>query len=101
MRDYIEFDPAPVNENCVQVGSENYMERARKEGQRFIELLRKKFGPEPAGAYIKLKFVPHDFGSYAEVRVEYATQIGQAYAYCIESNLPLTWDDDNFVDYRD
>lgn len=102
MWDYIELDTVPVEEPCVQVGEKNYMERMLEECKQFIELLRKKFGPEPEGARLSIKSFPHDFGSYLEVVCYFDTDNPEsmAYAFCIGENLPLKWDDDSPVDWR-
>src|SRR5438093_6624418 len=42
MQNYLVLAPAPIEEDCVCVGEEDYMPRARAECQRFIALLRKK-----------------------------------------------------------
>ncbi len=63
MRDYIDLGSSPANEDCAQVGSENYSQKAREECVRFIELIRKVVGEEPEGAYLAVKSNPHDFGA--------------------------------------
>jgi hypothetical protein len=50
MENYLVLAPAPIEEDCAQVGTDDYTARARAECRRFIALLRKKFGPEPEGA---------------------------------------------------
>ena len=69
MPSYLSLAPTPVEEDCAQVGTDDYTARARAECQRFITLLRKKFGPEPDGARLAVKSFPHDFGDYFEVVV--------------------------------
>ena len=64
MRDYVSIGSAPSDEDCVAVGSEDYYKKARAECQRFIEVIRKKLGPEPSGARLVVKSFPHDFGTY-------------------------------------
>ena len=44
MESYLVLAPAPVEEDCVCVGEEDYLSRARAECRRFIDLLRTKFG---------------------------------------------------------
>ena len=58
----------PWNEECVQVGEGSYLERAREEAPRFIELIRPKLGPEPPGARLKIKRCLHDFAAYLAAR---------------------------------
>jgi hypothetical protein len=87
---------SPADEDCVQVGSDNYAARAKQECLRYIELLRRKFGPEPAGTRLVTKGFPHDFGTYYEVCVVYDDndRAGLDYALLLEGNSPATWDDD-------
>ena len=95
MRDFITLGTAPVNESCAQLGQEDYEVKVRPECQRFIKLLRKKFGDEPPGARFALKPFNHDFGVYYEVVCLFDTDDEEAahYAYRCEDELPATWED--------
>jgi len=95
MQTYLALAPAPVEEDCAQVGTDEYPTRARAECRRFIALLRKKFGPEPEGARLAVKSFPHDFGDYLEVICYFDDTLpaSVAYAYRCEEHLPATWDD--------
>jgi len=64
MPSYLALAPAPVEEDCAQVGTADYTIQARAECRRFITLLRTKFGPEPVGARLAIKTFAHDFGDY-------------------------------------
>lgn len=94
-RDYISIGPAPVNESCVQVGTENYQSRARAECNRFIEVIRGVLGQEPEGAGLGIKSNPHDFGSYLEVVCHFDDDDDEAraYAYRCEGEAPSEWGD--------
>ena len=94
MRDYVNIGPVPCNEDCAQVGREGYREQAVKECMRFIKLLRKMLGDEPAGAWLAIKWFDHDFGSYCEVVCWYHTEDKEAreYAFRCENECPLTWE---------
>jgi hypothetical protein len=94
MQTYVELAPAPIEEDCAQVGTPGYRERALEECARFIRLLRQKFGPEPEGARLSVKWCDHDFGQYCEVVCYYNTDIPSsvAYAYICEAHLPATWE---------
>lgn len=96
MRDDMSIGPSPCDESCVQVGEANYMERAREECNRFIEVIRKKLGDEPPGARLATKAFPHDFGTYHEVVCYFDDSYEEArhYAYQCESETPQTWQDD-------
>jgi hypothetical protein len=94
MQAYLSLAPAPVEEDCAQVGTDDYPTRARAECRRFIALLRQKFGPEPEGARLAVKTCAHDFGDYFEVVCYFDETLPESveYAYRCEDNLPATWD---------
>ena len=94
MRDYITIGSTPLEEDCAQVGSDNYMSRARRECSVFADQLRRAFGCEPDGAEIRVKSFPHDFGTYLEVVCYYDGENKAAveYAYRLESETPDVWD---------
>jgi hypothetical protein len=94
-RDYIDIGSSPADEECAQVGSPDYAQRARSECNRFIDLIRRVMGPEPEGAQLSIKSNPHDFGAYYEVVCYYDTDNEEAskYAYRCEGEAPSTWDD--------
>ena len=95
MRDYIEIGSSPVEEPCVQVNKEgNYHKAMREECLRFIELLRRTFGPEPEGARLSVKSNPHDFGTYYEVVCYFEDNDEEArkYAFRCEAETPARWD---------
>lgn len=96
MREYMNIGSSPSDEPCAQVGEPDYYERARDECNRFIELIRKKLGPEPPGARLAVKSFPHDFGSYLECICWFDDSDEEAshYAYLCESETPRTWQDD-------
>jgi hypothetical protein len=91
--DCLEIGPAPSDEDCVQVGEEDYGRRAMDECKRFIELIREKVGVEPAGARLYVKANPHDFGTYFEVAVRFDRCLDAAvdYAFRVERDAPSRW----------
>jgi hypothetical protein len=93
--EYIELGPVPASEDCVQVGDCNYNVLARKECDRYMELLEKKFPTNDTNNFFSIKKFPHDFGSYYEVVCNFdPTDIDSVdFAYHVESNLPETWED--------
>ena len=98
MRDYLSIASAPYDEPCVQVNSQgDYHEDMKAECRRFMELIRKKLGPEPPGARLAVKSNPHDFGTYYDVVCYYEDGDEEAanYAYRCEGDTPRTWDDDH------
>ena len=94
MRDYLAIGCAPTEEDCVCVGEPRYREKALDECARFILLLREKFGPEPEGAWLSVKWFPHDFGEYAEVVCYFNTDIPGSveYAHRCDDYAPATWE---------
>ena len=94
MRDYLSIGCTPCDEECAQVGSENYRKRAIIECTRYIQLLRGIFGDEPEGARFSIKAFPHDFGSYHEVVIYFDDDNEEAieYAFNVENNCPSTWE---------
>jgi hypothetical protein len=94
MRDYFTLGSTPYEEDCAQVGTEGYYERAKAECKRYIELLRKIFGNEPDGARLAIKSFPHDFGTYYEVVCWFDTGLKESveYAEKCEDEGPGTWE---------
>ena len=94
--DSLELSSAPVGEECAQLGSDGYYEKAHKECKAFIKQLRRQFGQEPMGARLYVKSNPHDFGSYYEVACKFDSDNQEAveYAYKVEAELPEEWDEE-------
>lgn len=95
MRDYLNIGPAPAEEDCAQVGHDDYIPRARRECTAFIDQIRRTVGQPPEGAFLQSKRFPHDLGSYLEVVVVYDDDKEEAveYAFRCESEAPSRWDD--------
>ena len=93
--DYLEIGPGPADEDCAQVGDPDYAQKARTECRRFIDLIRKKLGPEPAGAMLTTRWNDHDFGSYLEVVCKYDRYLDAAidYAFRCEAEAPTRWEE--------
>lgn len=94
MRNYLCIGSTPLDEPCAQVGTPDYYPKTRAECRRFITLLRRVFGPEPAGATLQMKAFDHDFGTYHEVVCWYDTDIQESmdYAFRCEDETPATWE---------
>ena len=92
--DYVSIGSSPGEEECAQVGTPDYRDRAGIECRRFLDLIRKRLGPEPLGAELKVKSFPHDFGSYLEVVCEFSEEDEDAksYAYRCEAEAPTKWE---------
>lgn len=97
-RDYIDIGPVPADEPCEQVGTPNYdPQKGRQECTRFLNLLRKTFGDEPAGARLAVKSNPHDFGPYNSVVCHYDDSFEGAaeYAFRCQDEAPTKWPDED------
>lgn len=99
MRDWLEIGASPADEDCAQIGSDDYPEKSRLECRVFANQLRRVFGDPPSGAEIGVKAFRHDFGTYREVVVffddaksEEEENPGFEYAINVENNTPEKWD---------
>jgi len=94
MENYFSIGPSPYEEDCAQVGTPGYREKAIPECTRYIELLRRTIGPEPEGARLGIKWFDHDFGPYCEVVCYFTAEITESaeYAQRCEDDSPATWD---------
>ncbi len=97
MRDYINIGSSPCDEDCAQVGSEDYYIQAMNECKKFRDQIREVCGPEPenSSAKLRVKEFPHDFGTYYEVVCVYddEDEIGMDYAFFVEGNSPENWNE--------
>lgn len=93
MREELNIGPVPCDEECAQLGEDNYSERAIAECRRYVDLIRKHVGLEPPGVRLKVKGFNHDFGVYYEVVVSYddGDENGIEYAFKCESEAPTKW----------
>lgn len=96
MKDYIEIGATPHDEDCAQVGSENYAKRAKRECSMFAAQIRKHY-PEPENGYLVIKRNMHDFGSYYEVAAYFDDEDKESteWAFDIEGDTKgvlSTWD---------
>lgn len=90
----LEIGATPYEEDCYQVGTDNYAEKARIQCGAFIAQLKRLFGEPPEGARLYVKSNPHDFGSYYEVAVKFDenNEAAVTWAYNVEGNCPPKWD---------
>jgi hypothetical protein len=61
----------PCDEPCAQVGSDDYMQRARMEARVYMDQLKRTFGNNPEGSFFKVVRCLHDFGTYLDIRFYY------------------------------
>lgn len=100
MIDYMFLGSAPADEECAQVGTDEYADRARVECiayKKQIARLVAAAGKEiPAKAAIITKGQSHDYGTYYEVAVRFDDNDADAcdFAYWLEEHMPGKWDDE-------
>lgn len=94
-RTFIEIGPAPTEEACAQVGTDNYPRESAIQCKVFRRMLNRLFPlPEAVDAVVSVKSFPHDFGTYREVVCYYDPEnTAEAdYAYRLERETPERWD---------
>lgn len=66
------------------------------DAKRYIELIRKVLGKEPAGSQLKPRSNPHDYGSYVTVVYFFDDDVKEHVDYMrrIEDDGPMTWNDE-------
>ena len=90
-------DTSPYGEDCVYLGEDDYLPRAKKEANRFLAQIRKHYGNEPGSSYLDIKKNPHDFGTYLSIEFYYEADNEEEvdYGFDIEGdvkNVLETWD---------
>lgn len=93
----------PHDENCVQVGAENYSKFSRLEAQTFKEQIYREIGDPPAGTSLRIISCAHDFGTYLDLAVVYDedSEEGVKWMLKCESNLPFNWDEESLKKLRE
>jgi len=94
----------PCEEDCAQVGSDDYYERAKRECRAFINQLWRVINKEkgvtretaPDSFALVVKSENHDYGSYYEVAARYNDNDEKAgdLAFWCENNAPTNWDEE-------
>lgn len=95
--DWMYLSPTPIEENCAQVGEDNFHQKATREMTAFIGQLYRQFpDAKEKGVYFRIKWENHDFGTYGEVVAAYDDddEIAYEYALGVELNLPEYWDEE-------
>jgi len=91
MKQFIQLGTAPPDEDCAQLGSDNYQERARIEASIHIEQLNRFFKRKPKGFSFGIKRFNHDFGEYIDIVLYYADDEAER-AYTLQEKQPKVWD---------
>lgn len=94
--DYMTMSCSPHDEEPAQIGFDDTA-KIRTEVNRYRKMLETRF-PIPEGAapcWFKVKWFPHDFGSYPEVCIFYNpdNEIALKFALFCDHNLPEKWTD--------
>lgn len=93
MREYLTLGSTPCDEECAQLGSDDYAVLSRIECHVFKHQLQRMF--PKAKDMLTVKSFPHDFGTYREVCIVYNTNDdGEAeVAFEVENDCPIEWDE--------
>jgi hypothetical protein len=97
MREFIDLSTTvPLDEECVQLGTNEYIMGSRLEVKAFVEQIKREHGEPPIGASISIIKCPHDFGTYHDVRIIYDTDkpASEEWALKVEEELPYKWDEE-------
>jgi hypothetical protein len=98
MLDYLNLGSTPSDEDCAQVGSPDYQNRANKELDAYKAQLERMFPGWETHKNLKFKkmWFPHDFGSYGEIVITFDpdNELEAATAIEIEWNTPTNWDEE-------
>lgn len=107
MRDTLELGPAPVDEDCAQLGADDYVVRAVTECRAYINQLHRVYEKiwgtcVPKGLRLHAKKNNHEYGVYYEVAASFDDSDEQAVdaIYWFEANLPDKWDEEAMVELK-
>lgn len=90
----------PTEEECAQVGADNYRTQSILEITTFIRQIRRQFGVEPPNSALRRTSNLHDFGTYYELEYFYDQEDPhhQEYAHILDANTPTHWDQQSCTD---
>jgi hypothetical protein len=94
MKNFEVVGSSPIGADCVQVErGGDYLEAMLKECGRYKAMLEKMF-PPAHGCRFSVKTFEHDFGTYAEVVVNYddSNEAAEEFALNVINNQPETWE---------
>jgi len=97
MIDFITLGPTPMEENCQQIGPPTFDgSKESKELIAYKHQLMRMFKDIPSNCKFIIRSFPHDFGRYREVCITYYINVPESedFAFEVESNLPLNWDEE-------
>ena len=99
-KNWLYLGPNPCEEECARM--DDYSAHSA-EVRKYAQLLKDRFLNTPEGAWIGVKREDgSDYGSYYEAVVYYLEGDEEAsdFAFFVESNCPMTWDDTSKVDWK-
>ena len=99
-KNWLYLGPNPCEEDCVSM--HDYTEH-RAEVRKYVEMLKERFIDAPEGAWFGIKREDgSDAGTYYEAVVYYLDDDNEAsdFAFFVESNCPMTWNDTSKVDWK-
>jgi len=91
----VDIGSTPNDEQCAQVGTDNYRQIAQMEVRAFAKQCQRMFPNKPSGARYVITNNPHDFGTYYDLGIRFNMDDEEAenYAYEVQNNMPSNWDD--------
>jgi hypothetical protein len=100
MKDYLMIDTTPTEEQCAQVGEQDYHSKARAEAKRMLAQIDKHY-PLPEGAtmgYTTIATEHHDFGAYLQIKIVFDDECEHSinWAFSIEGDelgVLSNWDE--------
>jgi len=100
MKDYLEFESCPIDENCAQLlsndGNPNFHKDNLLECAAMANQLRRKFPNIPKGVTFKINNNQHDAGEYRDIHIIFDDEVDEqcSYVYEVDANYPFEWDDE-------
>jgi hypothetical protein len=95
MLEYFILGPTPSDEDCAQVGDDDFRNRATNEMNAYVNQLNRMFpNAVEKGISFSKKWFSHDFGTYGEVVAYYNDDSDYSFLLDVEMNLPYTWDEE-------
>jgi hypothetical protein len=95
MRDSMYIGEGPWDEPCPALGGDAYTREARAHLARFIEQIRRHYGPEPDGGRLCIQSNPHDFGTYYSCEYVWTNDAAAEYGFAVEGDalgVLMYWD---------
>ena len=103
MKEIVYLGSSPPEEQCAQVGTEDYQAQSRKECRAYINQLYRFLVANghakenlPEGFALITKTEPHDYGSYIEVVAKFNDEDESSWnlALLLEGSGPAFWDEE-------